>query len=360
MSARRAMSSVSLGLGWRFAAAALAALLAVGCTGPAALDDPGKRLPFSVRVAGVRVSEGAPPVFGNPEELAVRFSESLEEAGIFTRVVPRDDLTTAADLEVDVVISGDSFGPGRPTAGGAVFSTIVWLTVGHLAWLIDNREYVESSMVLNVVIRPRARRSAGAQARPVEPVFADVLPLKGLQLSFLERADMKYWFFSLLIPPWIGDGDPSRAAANLARRVTGFFRDHEPERLLLSFPSSYFRSSSRYLIYTPERPEVVIVSPPGVQKIAIQAEGQKPRLLDDPNVLDLLPVEGPEEEALRRLAAVRIVDMRPTVGDRYYRVPLLESETGFIRVGVSPSEGGVPSMWTIHRPGVLAGPGPDN
>ena len=58
-----------------------------------------------------------------------------------------------ADLEIDVEITGRDFGESSPQLGGAIFSTLVWLTFGHFSWFINNREYPESEVNMYLTFR---------------------------------------------------------------------------------------------------------------------------------------------------------------------------------------------------------------
>src|SRR5262245_8262755 len=228
---------------------AAAALLFGGCRGQAHREPRTGRLPFSVRLKDLTVkpasSEGGtatdpeaaeapaiPAAFEGLPGATEAIARVLEKSGVFTRVVPQDDRSTPVDLELEIWASGNEFGPGTPTAWGAISSTLAWLLAGHLSWFIDNRTYPESDVTLNLAVRPvisapgrsgsgrapevgRREESQGpagepvlsqarapvkgsgkaaprqgpaakrAPAPPPATLFTDAVRLRGLRLSFL-------------------------------------------------------------------------------------------------------------------------------------------------------------------------------
>jgi hypothetical protein len=353
----------------------------------------------------------APAMFDKTWEVTHELTRVLEEANVFTRIVAADDKKTPVDLELEIEADGTDFGAGDPTVLGSLSSTVVWLLVGHLSWFIDNREYQDSNVSLRLSIRPvparpvetgtsvseaafprggeapavspsaplasaaepkeakqagtKKRPSAKAKtapaapvraaARPPDAVFQDALRLTGLRLNFIERAGVANWFINIFIPPFVGDGVPETAGQSLTHRGIEHFGETEKERLVFSFPASYFRSTSRYLVPEPGKESVDIVSQGPIDAIAIRAEGRAERRIDDPDVVPLLAVEGAAKEELRLSIAERVIGVAggsggvSATGERYYRVPLEPGEVGYVQVEVSPSIGNVLSQWTIYR-----------
>jgi hypothetical protein len=354
----------------------------------------------------------APAMFDKTWEVTHAFKRVLEEANVFTRIVAADDTKTPVDLELEIEADGTDFGEGDPTFFGSFTSTVVWLLAGHISWFIDNQEYLESNVSLRLSIRPvpaspgPAGRSVGevapspsggaaggnpsallastteprkekapgtgrkrpsgkaksgraappaAPVKPPEAVFQDALRLTGLRLNFLERAGVGNWFLNIFIPPFILDGVPETAGQSLTHRGIEHFGETERERLAFSFPASYFRSTTRYLVVEAGRDSVVIVSQGPIDAVAIRAEGRAERRIhrNDP-VAPLLTVEGPAKEDLRLSIADRVVGIAGGSGgsetdERYYRVPLEPDEVGYVQVEVSPPIGNVLSRWTIYR-----------
>jgi len=344
-------------------------LFVLGCSSADKRVAPGEALPFSVRVQPIQVdyqldyadpppdaaSSGdawsedgtgpqTPANFHQEGKLTEEFTKLIADAGIFTRVVSADDKKTAVDLELEIEILGSDFGEGNAPTGSAIFSTFIWLLAGHASWFIDNREYPDSEVRMQVFLRP-TRSGRGDQ----QVVFADEVQVKGLQLNFLERSEGGQWLSNILIPPSWGASDGEKAGDNLSKQVPAFFAQNEPERMLSSLPTSYFLKASKYLVYNPNSKEVIIVSQEQIRKIAIKPAGRKRRLLDDPDLVPLLEVDGPEREDVRLSLAGRLGIFTPNVTDRYYRVPLLDSEVGFVRVQVAPADHRL-ARWTIFCP----------
>jgi hypothetical protein len=303
-------------------------------------------------VAEVNVASEAPKAFSK-EKMIKEFTAALAEAGIFTRVVGPDDDETPADLHLLVGVEGEGFGPGKPEFVGSLFSTLLWGYLGPVSWFIENRQYPSSTLVLSVVLRPAGED--GGQDKGREE-FRDALPVKGLKLSFIERAETRHWFFNILIPPWLGDGDDKQREASLVARTPVFFADNEPDRIRLSFPASYFNRTLRYLVPDVGRGEVIIVSRQPIEEITVRADGRAPRKLDDPDDVALLAVEEPrKKDEVRLRVAERVVGIGLDARDRYYVVPLQEGEVGFVQVEVPAAPRGTSSRWTIYRAPALSG-----
>jgi hypothetical protein len=406
-------------------------LLATGlaaCSGPERRAGTAEALPFTARVKEVRLRGPAPADAGDDEPAAPKapviparfgaapaltraFARALEEKGIFTRVVTEADRETPADLDIEIEIAGQDFGPGEATFWGAFSSTVVWLLAGHLSWFLDNRVYPHSDVILYLTVRPAVNpvvRPAGAgrpapaggpaapagsppawlggpgqgaleeapsPARRAAPrvgsapqaeagglpaaLFQDALRLRSLGLSFLERADMRYWFFNILLPPWWDDGDPEKAGESLVQRTVDFFRDTEPERIGLGFPGSYYRATARYLFYDESRKALVIISREPLAAIAIRAGGRTRRIDDPDELIRLEDRPAAENEELRLALSERVLGLAgggsgAATHDRYYVVRLEESEVGELRIAVLPRLEGLLSRWTIQRPSTPA------
>ena len=328
--------------------------LVAGCGGTAKQADPARALPFSVRLKEVDVTEAAELFDTDSTALRIELAKALSDAGIFTRVFPdtKEYADTPADLDLKIEIRGEDFGKGSPTTTGAVFSTVTWLLAGHLSWFIDNRVYPTSDVTMAVSART-AEEGVAEDAEPLAgDVFRDMLAVQNLSLSFIERADTKDWFFNILMPPWLGDGDEKAREESLAERTIEFFAENEPERVLMLFPWRYFESTSRYLVYAPDTGELLILSQEPVESISIGVEGREPRVLSDRSEVARLRKEGAEEIEVERLIAERAptVITSSSYTSRYYRIPLEPDEVGYVHVEVLPvPQGKPPSRWTILR-----------
>jgi hypothetical protein len=324
------------------------ALLGAGCADREHRGRGGHTLPFTVRLTATSdtVEDDGPA--RHTLELVDAIARALEEEGVFTRVITSREPLDSADLELTVGIVGSDFGPGVAPIGAAVTSTFVWLLGGHLSWLISNRTFPDS----DVAIAYEARAAIRSTSRtPAEPIFGHVLPLDGLSLSFAERMDLSSAFLNIFIPPFIGDGDPAHRSKSLIKKGIEAFRRSEVERLLLTFPVTYFSRTSRYLVFDPDAGEAVIVSRGPIEKIVVRdAMGRELRRIDDRGDVALLEADGEEVSRLRELFSRHVSGVaQGRAGERFYRFGLEPEETGFVSVEVSPSLGGSPTRWTLHR-----------
>ncbi|MBI4603294.1 MAG: hypothetical protein HY721_15175 [Planctomycetes bacterium] len=342
-----------------------------GCGGPPARGDRTQALPFLVRLKPVQVrSDPAPPGFDDTETLTKDLAAALERSRIFTAVLadlPGDPDTEhlrriPADLELEIEVTGESFGSGKPKILGALLSTLTWLLAGHLSWFIDNREYPDSSLAMSLSIRPAARSPERREGEAGEDFFPDELRLRGLALNFLERGDMKSWLYNIVVPPWWGEGSPEKAGASLAKRSVGYFEEREPDRILATFPLSYFKTTSRFLVNDPEKDRVIILSQEPVERIEIKAPRRKARALDADSVRALVITDEAEMNEARskvsaRAAGIATKGIGPAATDIYYPVELEDDEVGLVRVeAFSARTDAVPTRWTVYRPGPSPAP----
>lgn len=342
----------------------------LGCGGAAKRVDPERTLPFTVKLKNVTVEPEksaerfkkldeatTPALFNDPqrlEKITRHLARSLKEAGLFTRLVTEEEdpvAATDADLELDIEVRDYDFGEGQPTVTGAIFSTLAWLFAGHASWFIDNREYPDSRVILRVTLSDAAE--------PEATPFRHDLFLKGMQLNFLERSGTANWFLSILVPPWIGGGDPVIAGESLAERSAEFFMENEPQQILSSFPSDYFRRQASFLGYYQDsdgKDWIAIISSANLERVTIRAESRT-----QPRQLESLSFETTGEvidELYRSLAQRYGAGFTPN--DRYYRIPLEADESGFVRVEAMLEGIETPSRWTIERkasPALLAAGG---
>ena len=328
-----------------------------GCSGPIQRTDPDRTLPFTVKLKEIKPPDPTeaqlenaltPALFDDPRELTRKLARSLGETGVFTRVLLHGDAGTAADLELEITFNNYDFGAGQPTFGGATFSTLAWIFVGPASWLIDNREYLDSRVSMQVVFRDAAQTSADSTARLEGHLFQDDLTLQGLQLSFLERSEPSDWFWNIFIPPWVGDGDRATAGRSLVERCERFFADNEPPRMLARFPADYIGRTACFLGYNSEKAELVIVSREPVGRVRIHGESSAPREIDQVELLGLA-AQGSEKDALRNWLRERVVGLGNLQTDRYYGMPLEDGEVGFVRVQAELEGGGPLARWTVYR-----------
>jgi len=341
----------------------LAVALLAGCGASEKQERSRRGLPFTVRLQPIRVPELVGQVRKNvPEDLAAerpavpadfgqnlrlvtrRLAESLDETGLFVRVVTADADGIAADLDMEIEIRGDDFGEGKVMAGGAAFSTTVWLFAGPLAWTIDDRHYPDSNVVLEVAVR----RSGEEKSGPARPLFRDRIFLKGLQLDFFERAEASAYLINIIIPPWVGDGTPEVAGTHLARKSLAYFVEQEPDQILTRLPALYFESVYGFLVHDTARQDFVIVSQLRVVEVSVTDEQGRRREVG-PDAISLHEVtEEAAKEDLQLEASESLVGIGTE--NRYYRLPLAANEKGFLRVRATLESGQEAGPWTIWRP----------
>ncbi|MBN1444144.1 MAG: hypothetical protein JXA90_15645 [Planctomycetes bacterium] len=320
-------------------------------------------LPFVVSIRGIDVRADSapgggledawiPPLIREPQRFKESLAESLAESAIFTDVLLDGDESIPSDLELQFSVSGDDFGRGSVEAGGAVFSTLAWLFLGPVSWFIDNREYLDSNVILSVSLwLPEDPEAPGATRRPL---FKEDLLLKGMELDFSERLDTRNVALNILLPPWWSDGNLEAAGASLVARSVDFFRKQAPDRIIARLPGRHHEALASFLVYPPESEEVVLIARQPIKRIAItplRRRALAPRQLN------------PEEEGCRldgdldraAISEVILFLSRCKVGidadpktDRFYRIPLSSAETGYVRIEAKV-ESGV-ARWTIFRP----------
>src|SRR5688572_24951056 len=185
---------------------------AAGCSqAPARVNWERQPLPFVVKLKKTDLKDvekeiasnpnlTVPANYGDPDELTRELARALRERGTFEVVVTDDDQDVAGlapDLEMEVLVKGNDFGPGEPKIAMSIFSTVTWLFAGHLSWLIRDRAYPNSEVKLTVVIRKPAAQVSPAEGagrgQETPPIFAETFFLKDLDLNFSERAQRKNW-----------------------------------------------------------------------------------------------------------------------------------------------------------------------
>jgi hypothetical protein len=222
--------------------------------------------------------------------------------------------------------------------GGAILSTIAWLFTGHLSWFIDNRTYPESKVLMSVRIRrpddgPRAGEAeAAATAESKRPLFQDPLPLKGLALPFVERAEPANWFLNIVVPPWWGDASPEAAGGSLAEKSMDFFAEQAPTRIAERLPAAYFGEAQTYLIFDRAGNRLLIASQQALRRLTISStSGRGSRRTLTQEKLETYWAQGEEARAMRNSILATGI-LAPDEDDRYYSVPLLKREREFVRV----------------------------
>ncbi len=291
-----------------------------------------------------------PADFGNQAGFRQRLAIALDRAEIFTSVTTTDD--PPADLRVDFEISGRDFGPSRPQFGSAVFSTIVWLTAGHLSWLIADREFPESNVILTMRIGQSTTGLETAESEQRKNLFHEDLLVKGLDLNLLERSGMKGWLLNTLLPPWWGSGDPKRAGISLGRKAVDFFATEAPPRILGKLPALHHRELHSFLGYDAEGDELLIVSRDRVRKLVLDAAGHEVVSLP-PEDVELFEIHDAATQEMRLFFSQRGLSVGAGDFDRYYRIPLPRDFAGFIRIHATLEE--TTGRWTIFRePGRVA------
>lgn len=332
----------------------LFAVLAPGCSGALPRVPPDQTLPFTVKVKKIQLLPGeivntaTPALFTEQKALTRLFAQSLQEAGVFSRVVTEDESKESVDLELEIKVDRYDFGASQTLVGGAVFSTLAWMFLGATSWFIDNREYPDSLVSLRVSLR----HPTESGARPETEIYEDEIALKGLQLNFSERADPVDWFWNLFLPPWLDTGNPDRAGRSLVERTPRFFGESAPPRLLSQLPNDYLRHAQCFLGYDPgesEAPELVVVSRADVIRIAIRAEGADTREIGEEELGRLEVIES-EQKANQQDWFRDRVHLVIEPSDQYFRIPLFDGERGFVRIEAEVAGSTPRARWTIYRP----------
>lgn len=337
----------------------LSLLLLAGCEGAAARIEADRSLPFTVRLKNVQPPEVdsqaesvTPASYQDMKELTEKLAESLEEAGIFASVITEDQSNIPADLEMEIQIRGNAFGPGTFTWTGDIFSTLAWLFAGHASWYIDNRTFPDSQVNMIVTVREKPQ-AGGLQPEEGEKALWDhPLPLKGMVLNFAERTDLTNAFLDILIPPWWGDGNRVKAGASLANRTSEFFAKNEPPQILSGLPKEYFSQLKCFLSFDHANEEVIIVSKKALESLAIRPEGNREVLFLPKDELAL-----GEEDKVKKDELWQRISQRAGIGsqtDYYYRIPLAKflrtQSSSFIRVEATLTGPEKPrAFWTIYR-----------
>lgn len=331
--------------------------LTVGCRGGAGAVDPERRLPFIVRVNAVQFPQTGmdpkattPAVFSDGEQLARDFAVRLDELGLFTLVTTADDVDVAPDLELDLSVSGADFGPGRSRVGGGIFSSIVWLFAGHASWWVRDRAYPDSDVVLVVTLdRPASSRRVAAVGKS-PTLFEDVLPLKDLDLPYLERMGTKSSFANIVVPPSLIPGDPKSSGKSLMARSVEFFAAQEPEQILARLPARYFEAFRSFAAYDPAARALRVATDEAILHLRIASAsttGVSRRELDADALGRLEEATDAAREAARLSFSERAAGI---AAERYYRIPLLAGESNLVRVWATLNNGKTAGPWTLLVP----------
>lgn len=316
----------------------LLTLSVIGCLGSPERVDPQQTLPFTVRLVPVKISPQepgrqeivTPADFGEPEKLTLDFARVLDEAGIFSSVVTDEEPDVPADLELHMSIRDLDFGKGDVTIGGAIVSTITWIAAGHLSWFIDNRIYPNSRVSISIRIYESGEDGQGS-------LFEDLLPLKGLQLNFMERTAAAGWFLNVFIPPWVGDGDPNACGSSLAARSARFFADQETAQILYGLPEKYFERKNCFFGYDAAAEELVIVSRVAVDSVTIRGAESAGHL--DHDALTNLKLTADRANELRLWFRERVSGLNIEPSDLYYRIRLTQRASSVYRVAGRLTDG---------------------
>lgn len=343
-------------------------------------------LPFVVRVNQVAIGDsveraaeqseavpdnqvgGEEPILATPPDLdqsslTEQLANCLRDAGLFTKVVTTGN--GKEDLQMDVTIKGDDFGPGTPTLGGSIFSTIVWLFAGPSSWFIDNLEYPDSNLYMLVRIRQSGAATEVTSTGQPGEVFGHLLVLKGLQLNMLERADVGHWFLNIILPPWSVDGNAEKAAKNLVTRALEHFGTEEPKQIMALLPREHYKKLGCFLVHDAENDQIFIVAQESVSKVEISSSGVSRELVL--NELRRRRVPESEKSTIILETSQTAQGIGASEDVVFYRIPLWEvlpdtwtpeanGDAGgdFVRVNAATTFG--VGQWTIRRPVALGAP----
>ena len=340
----------------------LAVCTGIACTSCSEMEKLPVSLPFIVRIDQVTIPPALrasspesgdavgndrisiPPRFDDEDELRRAIRSALDEAGVFTLVVTGEDPGLPADLEMDVAVIGNDFGPGTADLGGAFSSTFAWLFGGHFSWLIPNRSFPDSNVKLNVWIRkPADEHQSG--------LYYDRLDLDRLRLSLSERANVADWFVNILLPPWWGDGDPEIAGATLATKSVEYFAENEPGEIANRLPGQHYLAEDCFLVYDIDEDRLIIMSSRLVNQLELVVPGKEPRVFNADEMKARELVEKEVEEIQASLSSMRIT----ISAGFYYQVDLgnesyLDGDNRAQLIQIVTSVGEREGHWTIIRP----------
>lgn len=337
----------------------LVVLATCGCGATPKRVDPVKVLPFTVRVNKVKMlkkesnTNGVTPALFDLDKVTKEVAETLENAGIFSLVLTENEKGVSPDLELQVEIVGSDFGVGEVKLSGAIYSTLAWLFAGHLSWFIDNREYPNSDVVLDVKLLTAKERAKEPQSKGGIAVFSRRISLKNLELDFKDRVDVQRSVLNILLPPWVGEGNSETAGRSLADQSVVSFAKEVPEAISTYLPTNYFSNLSSFLLNDPAHNGVIIVAQRAIQSIKINRDGELLRQLNQDQA-EALAVKGRDRNKVQQLVIDRSVGTG--TGYRYYKLELLDDERDYIQIEATFARSVVPSRWTIDRPAAAASP----
>ena len=341
---------------------ALAIALCLGGTGCGSTEETVRTepsLPFVVLVEPLTVTPGSDAEPALPlqqpqvDELHRKLAAAVRASGIFTRVLTKAREDLPEDMVLKLGLRGNDFGEGQVMPGGAAISTFVWLVGGHLSWVIDNRSYPDAKVQLDVTldraVDPDRRTPLGTKGRAF---FKENLSLKGLQLSFHERANADEWFLNIIVPPWWGDGDAGVASDSLVDRATERFQAEVPARILSRLPLNFQAEQRSFLVHRPETREIFLISRDRVLEIELRKAGEVLRQLDpEESGLKLGPGTAERRSALTYISDERNLQLEVDRSDNVYALRLEPDEWGTVRVQARLDQRS-PSTWTVDaRPG---------
>lgn len=328
------------------------------------------RFPFVVALDSVRTEApvqqddepGAIPAqFPADSELRARIAYALARSGLFTRVLaskpPEAEDSLQPDVLLDVELRGSDFGAGHPALGPAVFSTVAWLFVGPLSWLIEDREYSEGEVELALHLSfPEALRPSDTPEWSPQ-IYDNVFLVQGLRLSLLERGGLGDWFANILLPPWAGDGEPEKAGARLGQKVVEFVAER-CEEFFRNVDDSYLRETDAYLIQDTPSGHLLVVSRDNLVQLELsrpQSTSESVTLDSDARRdlmvgLDERPDRPDVDDLVRRSLPALARHKREWFAYEFGLPELLRMAPrgrGLIRIAVTVGDAGKRAQWTI-------------
>lgn len=260
-----------------------------------------------------------PRFTGDPENLTRLFANALERKGVFTQVVTGE---ADADLELNVRIESLDFGSGETNDENDVLSTTLWLSLGHFSWFVEDLTYPRSEVRATLeFVKPRQG-----------PVVETRVLITGLQLNMWERVTWRQWFSNVFLPPYTVPGDALKAGSELSKKAMEYLAVYVDENFRGELQRKHLEKLSCSLEYDDVQNVLTLTARKAVTAVSIRRENASTRTLR------------PEEVA--RLAAPGL-EVGAQSGLRFYKIPLLDGETGLLRVHVRIRGEG--ASWTILR-----------
>ena len=303
------------------------------------------------------MSRGLPGAMATPVPpadavaLSAWIAAVLDELDLFTLAVSDDDDAVEADLEFEVALVGNDFGPGHASLGGGIFSSLAWLFAGHASWWIRDRTYPDSDVALVVSIRQPKHAGETLFGAREGALFEDVLQLNDLELSYYQRAGPTDSLLNVVVPPMLIEGDKQTTGNELVRAAIEQFARQEPEQLLTRLPGRYFAAKRSFIVYEGSSHSMLLAADEAVIQLTILSTraGGAVRREVDPDAMSAYGVSGGdafEEARLRFSSRASGVAAR-----RYYRIPLGPDERGFVRCRALLNNGDTAGPWTVRVEG---------